>query len=393
MIALVLLGLAACGKTDDTACGGENSRCGDSQCEVASTTPVAWTDPTALGSADALFASVAGSCQAPFHWDGGNWAETATVEPAQGQSTITVTVALDPSSSRVVTYTPEGAMCPSQIQVDGTVTLELPEGKIVERWPVTFSSGDLATGRVSVNLNEADFGAWLSISKLDPATTLSMSISLTTPNKGCAGEIRLSYQRGEKNAGSGASGPLASWSSTGCSVGTVAVDLAQPWQEMDIAAAIASTFGQATLPGTWGDGTATSLALTTTVSSGTVCAEVHANGANTVVVPVDVVASTADARVRGLVGKGNVRAMFLPSGLSQLQLWLSTDLVCASTADVLPYTGADCATVKRVTAQLGLNHYLDEPTINGGELTLYLYQRQGVGEGAADRVDKLVLSP
>ena len=79
--------------------------------------------------------------------------------------------------------------------------------------------------------------------------------------------------------------------------------------------------------------------------------------------------------------------------LSQLDLWLSTDLECQSETDTLSYRSVDCAAVEAVTAQLGINRYVNEPEYDAGRLELYVYQRDSsASPGAADRVDRLQLS-
>jgi hypothetical protein len=190
--------------------GGCSSNCGcvEQQCQAKTTTPVAWTEQSHLGTPEQLFSSLAGSCQAPFHWaDSG-----ATVDPPQGQSTLTATVALDSSSARWVTYTNTG-LCPEALQVDGTVTLELPEGKIADQRPVTLgASAGTVTSRLSFVLNEEDFGPWVSIRKSDPQTSFRMTIDMTTINSGCSGEIQLGSSTSQgNNATVGAVGRFAAW--------------------------------------------------------------------------------------------------------------------------------------------------------------------------------------
>ena len=162
LLALGLLGLASClapmaGCSSDCGCAVQ-------QCQVKTTTAVAWTEQSQLGTPEQLFSSLAGSCQAPFHW-AGSGSGAVTVDPPQGQSTLTATVALDSSSARWVTHT-STAMCPDALQVEGTVTLELPEGKIADQRPVTLgaSAGSTSTS-LSFVLNEKDFGPWVSIRK------------------------------------------------------------------------------------------------------------------------------------------------------------------------------------------------------------------------------------
>jgi hypothetical protein len=356
---------------------------------VISTTAVAWTDQTALGSPEALFSPFAGTCQATFSWDGSGWS-SLNVEPLQGQSTLTATVVLDPSSARWVT---RGSAwpCTDELRLDGTVTLELPEGNVANQHPVTMSVGEgVVPTSMSFALDESEFGPWVSIQKTDQNASLGMSIELGAVAQACSGRILLSYEARFDGGGTGATGPLASWSNTGCGVRQFAVNLAEPGQGVDLASAVSAAFDQVTLSGTWGDGSATALSLATSLPETEVCAETLPYG-TVVTVPVDVVASTADDRVRGLSGRDHVRATLNQGSVSELQLLLSTDLVCESEADTLAYALADCATVSKVTAQLIYTRRGD-PT-DGGRLELYVYDRQNPGTGGANRVDRLELDP
>ena len=184
------------------------------ECQPSSTTPVAWTDQTALGSPEAIFSPFAGTCQAPFRWDGSAFASAIVVEPTQGASTLTATVVLDPSTARWVTQTP--ATCSNLLEVDGTVTLALPEGKVADQRPVTIStSAGLAPTGLALSLREEEFGPWVSIGKTDPASSLAMSITVSAIARGCSGQVILSSQRVSNGMGSGGAGPFASWSDTG----------------------------------------------------------------------------------------------------------------------------------------------------------------------------------
>jgi len=381
----------ACGSSEPDSKGSSNTLGSDGlECKETSTSAVAWTDSTALGIPGTLFSPFAGTCQAPFKWDASGWSDI-TVVPVQGQSTLTATVVIDQASARWVTRTPE--TCGDLLQVDGTVTLALPEGTVASQ-TVTLSTSNQATPTaLTFTLQEASFGPWVSIQKVDPAATLAMSVQVGALARACSGQITLTYQRVSNGVGMGMAGPLATWSDSGCAVGQDKVDLGQPGQGADIAAAIATTLGQITLSGAWTGGAATTLTLATSVPGTTACAETYTTGASTVIVPVDIVANTADGRVVGLSGRGNIRATTIQGSLTQLQLWLSTDLTCASTADTLSYAAADCATVSKVTAQLGVNRYPTNPTSNGGHLEFYVYDRQSNKTGAADKMDSFVVGP
>jgi hypothetical protein len=366
-------------------------------CTVSTTTPVAWIEPTALGSPEQLFASYAGTCQAPFQWDGSGWSGALTVTPPQGQSTLTATVVLDTASARLLTYTSAG--CPDKLEIDGTATLELPEGKVADHQPFTIgASAGMPPSVLAFAVKEDDFGPWVSIRKSDPSSTLSMPITVTSLGRACAGEVGLSSLAVHGKEGNGFGGPLASWSDTGCGVGQIGVSLAQPWQGIDVGAAIAAAYGQVTLSGTWSDGSTTALALATSTSGTVACAETLSNGFVVMTVPANVVASTADGRVPGLSGQGTIRVSVNQASLWELDLSHYTDLTCATEADTLPYTGASCATDRQLTAQLRFTRYATDPAMDGGSLDFYVYERQSqnspnAGSGVADRMDRLTLGP
>jgi len=387
---LCLAPLAGCSALEE--CG----KCG-LDCKVSATTPVAFAEQTTLGSPEQLFSSFAGTCQAPFKWDGSGWTSELTVTPPQGQSTLTATVALNPASARLLTHTPSG--CPDILQIDGAATLELPEGKVADQHPFTISaSAGMEPIALAFVVEQADFGPWVSIQKSDPNMTLSMSVSVTAIGRACSGRVDLQHMTVYSGGGSGGGGPLGSWSDTGCPVGQMGASLAQPWQGIDLGAAIAGAFGQATLSGTWSDGSTTALALATSPSGTVACAETFSTGFTVATVPVNVVASTADGRVQGLSGQGNVYVRVNQASLWELALVLYSDLTCATEADPLPYTGASCATDREVTAQLNFTRYPSGQATDAGGLDFYVYERQSqrsptAGSGVADRVDRLTLGP
>jgi hypothetical protein len=156
---------------------------------------------------------------------------------------------------------------------------------------------------------------------------------------------------------------------------------------VDLAGAIDTAFNQTGLAGDWDDGVGTTVDLGVSIAPGQICAE-PIGDYTVVVVPVDVVANSADNRVASLSGRGTVRATVAAGVLSQLQLWLSTDLICGSTTELLAYRTVDCSQVSSVTAQLGANRY--QSGNDQGRLELYVYQRNSnASPGAADRVDRL----
>ena len=222
-----------------------------------------------------------------------------------------------------------------------------------------------------------------------------MPITVSPVGRACSGQVTIGWQLVKNGMGSAWGGPFASWSDTGCGVGQTGVSLAQPWQGIDLAAAIASVYGRATVSGTWNDGSTTALALAASTAVTVACAETFSNGFTVVTVPVGILASTADGRVLELAGQGSIRVSVNQASLWQLELNASTELTCASEAATLAYRGASCATDRQVTAQLHFSRTMNSPATDGGSLELYVYERQSTsaGSGAADRVDRLILGP
>jgi hypothetical protein len=385
----------AAGLVPLTGCPGSDlcDKCALS-CEVLATTPVAFSESTALGSPEQLFAPFAGTCQAPFHWDASGASDAVVVTPAQGDSTISATVTLDPASARLVTYTAP-AMCPDRLLIDGRATLTLPAGQVAAPQSFTLSgSPGMAPRELGFTIAEAALGPWITLQKTDPASTVSLTVSLSPIGQACAGQVRLAWSKVASGSGVGWSGSFAGWSSTGCGVGQVGVDLAQPIQGIAVGAEVADHLGQSTWSGTWNDGSPTRLTLTTTGSTTMACGETQGNGFTVVTLPVEVLASTSDGRVQGLAGQGTVRVTLNQEGIWQEEVNASLDLPCATYTARLPYTGANCATDAKVTAQIHLTRNLVGQAREGGDLCLYIYERQNPeAGGAADRVDCLSLTP
>ncbi len=397
------------GGTSEGTGGQSASVGGDDRCVVVSTTPVGWLDETELGTPEAVFGAVSGTCQAPFVWDGSGWGDTITVTPASGESTVTVTVEVDETSARSVERAPapsvssmEGMVCdPPLLEVDATVTLALTDGT---SWQVpatagvtSFSSG--TPGVYDAELDPDDLSEWVSIVPAE-GVSAAMYLNLAPFADGCAGEIQLMAAQTTDGGEALIVGQpaFASWSDTGCTVGERAVDLSQPLGEVDLAAEVNTAFGERELPGVWEDGGATTLSLRTTLASTQVCASVFYAGdvPAWVEIPAQVIASTADERLVGLDTPATVRAdMHTDGSLNSLQLGTGTTLVCETATDVLPYRTADCAEVQSVDVGLGLNVYLDDSAPDDeGDLELYINLRNSTAPpGAADRVDRLVLEP
>ena len=385
-----------------TGAGIGGAAAGSDRCQVVSSTLAAWTDLADAGISEQAFSAMVGTCSAPFTWDASGWTGTLTVNPPTGSSTITATVTLNQSSLRLV-QTGATASAPeaykylcrsSRFEVDALVTLALPGSNVVVDYPATLTVGDgNAPSNLQFVVDSAQFGSWLAVAQLGAGTTVMMTVEMAPINQACSGNITMTTTTSQGSSGTGfAQGSFASWSDTGCKVGTAPVDLSQPYQGVDITAAIGNAFNKTNLTAGWDDDSVTTLNLGVSVTPGLVCAE--ATGSNTVVtVPVNIQANTADNRVVSLAGQGTVRASFVGGALNDLELWLSTDLTCQSTTDVLPYRSVDCGQVRSVTAQLGTNRYLNAPTQDFGRLELYVYERNSTASpGAADRVDRLTWS-
>ena len=400
-----LLATVSCDNPPAPAAAKNNGQTlGDSasdSCQVISSTPVAWAGLADAGTDAQILTEWAGNCSAPFTWDASGWAGTLSVDPPTGSSIVSATVTLAQSSLRSVQFGPPASpqdvppMCDySALQVDATFTLALPGSNVIENYPVTINLDANASSNIQFSVDSKDFGSWLTVAPLSTGTTVEMAIEMAPINRACAGNITMTTMTSQGSLGSvGAQVNFASWSDTGCQVGTTPVDLSQPYQGVDIAAAIGNAFNETNVASGWDDGTSTTLNLGVSVASGIVCAE--PSGSDTVVtVPVDISAGTADNRVVSLSGQGTARATVTGGALSELDLWLSTDLVCQTSTDVLAYRSADCGPVKSVTAQLGSNRYFNISNADYGRLELYVYQRNSTASpGAADRVDRLTWNP
>jgi len=216
-IILTVLGLCLGSASGCSSSSSVNpcGKCADT-CVVSATTPVGWSDQTSLGSPEQHFSPFAGTCQAPFHWDASGWGSSLTVVPVQGTSTLTATVVVDSTSARLLTHAQGQALCPDVLEIDGVATLDLPEGKVADHQPFTLSvTAGLEPGLISFVVKEADIGAWVSIKKPDPASTLSMSITVGALARGCSGQVGLSTQVVHNGVGNGGGGPLGSWSNGG----------------------------------------------------------------------------------------------------------------------------------------------------------------------------------
>jgi hypothetical protein len=381
---------------------GETSLEGSNSCVVTATTPVAWTATTPLGTPEQLFAHFAGTCQAPFTWDGSGWVKLfnlVNLSPPSGNETLTTTVAIDTATARLIdrkanntqrTGTPQP--CGHLLEVDATVSLSLPSGIIANKQKVTLAAtSDKGPATVTLTLPEAQFGTWITVEKIGSTTSLGMQIELEPVGKMCAGRIGLEIQNKVGNIGGVTFGFFASWTDSGCPVTTTAVSLDTPCQGANLRDTIAHAFGQATIPGQWSTGEATTLNLSAT-PSGAACTASN-NRMNVVTIPVAIQASTSDARIQGLVGTGTINVYMADTGGPQLQLDFSLPQSCASTTEKLVYTPIDCAVTETIKIQLHLHQYLPDSSQNGGSISIYVNQRGDNPSLGASEIVTLILTP
>jgi hypothetical protein len=382
------------------ACGGGSNDLGVKYgCEVTATTPVAWTATTAWGTPEQLFARFAGTCQAPFVWDGAGWNDTLVFTPLFGQDTLLATVAIDTNSARwkdqkaMATNTLElRPSCGGILEVDATISLVLSSGAVVAGQKVTLTASSAQAPTVAtLTLAEAQFGNWIAIQKASSVTALGMQIQLGSVGASCAGTIRLTVEQSLGDARSMSSGRLASWSDNGCAEGETAVPLDVPYQGIDLRTAVASAVSPAEIPGQWSFGEATTLSLSA-APNGMACAGSFA-GSDVVTIPVAIAAATADQRIQGLTGTGTIRATVAAGLVSQTQLDLYVKQSCASAAAKMAYLPIDCAITERAEMNLHMNRYASQAATDSGSLIIYQYQRGATPGHGADKVDTLKLAP
>jgi hypothetical protein len=94
------------------------------------------------------------------------------------------------------------------------------------------------------------------------------------------------------------------------------------------------------------------------------------------VVPVDVVASTAEGLV-DLSAPGTVHVALADGAIDSLELWLSADFACHSEIDTLPYRAADCSTDERMTAKLDVTYSPRSDSYSAEELLHLFVRRRG----------------
>ncbi len=372
----------------------------DDDCVIVSTTAVAWTAETSLGTPAEVYSSAAGSCEADLAWDGSGWSPLLAITPEAGTDRVTATVTVDEGSARWVEQRKSEAAsgvvaCGSYLEIDAAVTLETTNGTIARDAPTTVRTyGDETAPTVDVELTPGDVEDWIEISA--PAdTTVHLFAQLAPLGEACVGEMMLWTETTRGNTGTGGGQPgFATWSDTDCGVGEFAVDLTEPFRGVDLLAELASAFGAAEVSATWNDESETVLDLAVSTEATEACARDLDENVEIAGIPIEVTLATDDGRLVALTAPGEARAVFSPDGLLELQFGFSTDLECDSEADVLPYRSPDCAEVASVTAQLIANHYAADPGQDGGTFEAYVTFRESTAvPGAADTVESLRWGP
>lgn len=388
--------VVACGGSD--ADGSQTGTLNGSStvgCVAVSTTPVEWHSDAALGHDGQVFAAVEGKCEAPFSWDGSVWSNKLAMSPMTGQGTLTTAITVAHDSLRLVDYKPRpsghpfDSPCGPTLEADASVTVSLDGRRIVENHPVVLQlprGDDLS--EIQFSLSQSQVSSWLTLVPAEADALVQVSVSMMPLQWACAGDINLWVQQSANQAKSSTDGvpkPFATWSNTACEMGQVPV----PDVGVGLADEITDAFTGLGLPATWSDRSRTVFDLRVSAAGDQACADPIHNGNRFVYIPLEVVASTSDDRIVGLTGKGTATVSLLGGAWSEFEVFVSTDLGCASVSDRLAYRSVDCTTTRSVTAQLDLRHARGAST-STGNLRLYVHQRESAAApGAADRVDEL----
>lgn len=351
-----------------------------------------WNSESTAESGDVIFGGVEGSCSAPFVWAPST--DPIVTGAAGGTSTVTTAVTIDRSSFRLVEYRalasggdmPE--LCAPQYQVDGSLSITLPEGTIVENGRITISlASGSSLGILRFQFSES-FGSWLKTSSHDGGT-VEMQVEMMPTASTCAGAIDFAQMSLSGTSGVGRD-HFASWADSRCELGQIPVPVDHFASGLDLAGACKVAFDRNGLSGRWSDGSATLFDLQVSPTATIACAGNVYNDSRSVDIPVDVRADTLDGKVVALFAAGSVRAVLSAGELSYLVLSSSVDLPCQSTSSVLPYRPAACERTDAVTAQVSARYHWDSATSLAGDLALYIFESGNqASRAAADRVDRL----
>lgn len=334
------------------------------------------------GTAQDLFAGLAGECTAGLSWDARELA--GRVQPAKFATELTLKLAL--AEDTVVQSTeralPSGVACPDELRVEADVELSTAGGELAAMahttvrhvaglgvQPLRLFMEDLErVPRFDVGPQEAGFFEVV-LNGGDPKT--------------CAGEVLAQVYRALPDGSREATSvSIAAWSASGCPLGETVYDMDSE-RGQALLAALDQAWGDASLAGTWDDGGRAVLSLRATFTGAVVCQD----GAGGLQIPVLVRYATDDGRVMAHELEQDVSA-FPDDPEQPLLLVLHDYQACAQTDSELPFAAADCAQVQSVTAQLSLATARQDE-LGGRELGLYAVGR----DGNPLRLDGLALEP
>ncbi|MDJ0764782.1 MAG: hypothetical protein QNJ97_17510 [Myxococcota bacterium] len=382
-------------------------------CKIESKTPVGWEDQTDIGVPKDIFSDLAGTCEAPFKWDGFGWQGSGlSIAPDIGEGSANAAVQVDESSVVFVQTKPthnsvDDDMCEDYLMANAQVTIEILDSPVVSNKEVEINAySQNQRLDVSFTLNEADIRSWdtgaqaVAISTESGVTNLGMNIELMPLGAACVGEARFTTTE-SLGAGTAVSsnGPFGFWSNTGCGMWEQIVDITQLVDIETLQSEITETFDDRPFNGFWQegedqededqeDGDPTILRVAVTLLQTEICSETEASLDAPLDVPVELVANTDDGIIKDLVGDGSVPITIDSQGIQYIgALQAMINLQCQSETDSLPVTTADCSIVDSIEAQL----YTGDPREDDGELSLYIYHRDGNPNGAPDEVLQLLL--
>jgi hypothetical protein len=356
---------------------------------------VNWNDLLETGVTPAdLFAPLEGECSSAFTWNASAF-DTSAIEPAGGESQMNVSVTFDQQSVRIGHYeeAPSGggdSYCPEFIlEATAHVSLTTADGVFSDSGEIRVTS-ELDSQPLVMLLNvplEKHQGS-LHVALGDQETG-AFHYRFGGAAASCVGEVTLSIDmpiiEGESSS---AEGRIGQWSATSCGLNETEVDLTAslPNGHTTIEE-IERIWGDATYAGTWDDGKKTDLKVSLETTDITAC---RTN--TTTLVPVEMRYGTADGRITETTAMATVDVSFSGTGdVRSMQLWLSDDMTCSSTTDVIPYTLKSCATLEGVTIQLGITEDSNgQLQVSDEGMMVYEYYRDGSAPpGAADHVTTL----
>ena len=389
--------LMACGNDATTTCskcGGQNNEGGGLRdlCATRNARPVGWDDQTPLGMSPAeAFSALGGTCTTALTWDS-TPEDDLDVVPPSGTSNVRVKVDVDHES--VMLITPDSSApsyCTPSLQVKAAVHVDTDDGTFAESATAQVRHDASGLGSVTFMENASDIGGALSVKPKHAGTSVQLSYEIGPFASGCVGDIRLETFSSSGNMGTGSSGTFASWSNTSCKTGEVPVSLdAGLGSAPSLASEATQAFGNATLSGTWDDGTSTDLTLSVDMLPSAGCGEQNVlnHELDKVSIPAKVTYRTSDGRVASHTANATLIALG-----RTLELETSEDASCDSNDGKLFYSAADCSSLSRINVQLFLNDTAGiggAPDARSGTLTVYEYGKNASPDtSSADAVHTL----